>query len=106
MYSSSNHSSGPLSSGQDRTSCRSGSRVVGSPSFRSGRESGVGRNQFLPLGYVGRTALGGPRLHVEAQQRFGVGGADVVPPVSVLDGEPVQPVDGGAGLGLVRSNGL
>src|ERR1700722_9050239 len=101
MSSSSNHSSGPLSSGQARTSSSSGSRLIGSSSVRAGRGAGVGGNEVLHLGDVARTALGGPRLHVEAQQGFGVGGAVVVPPVSVLDGEPVQPVDGGAGLGLV-----
>src|ERR1700734_2555610 len=104
MSSSSNHSNGPLSSGQARTSSRSGSRLIGSSSVRAGREAGVRGNELLDLGDMGRTTLGGPRFHVEAEERFGIGRADVVPPFPVVDREPIEPVDRGAGLALVRGD--
>src|SRR6202035_5366501 len=74
-------------------------------SVRAGREAGVGGYELLQLGHVRGAALGCLRLDVETEQWLGVGRTDVVPPIAVLDGEPVQHVDRGASLALVLGDG-
>src|SRR5918995_172775 len=56
-------------------------------------------DQCADLGHVLVARRPGRRLQVEPQQRLGVGGAEVEPPVAVVDREAVDPVLGGVGIG-------
>src|SRR4029077_19486839 len=77
--SSAKYSNGPLSSGQARMSSSFGSRVTASVCLAG--------EEVEDLGGVlaARRLVGG--FQVEAQERLGVAGPQVEPPVAVVDGE-------------------
>ena len=68
---------------------------------RAGRLRPIGRQLGPPDASTSATWRGaglvvGPGLDVEPQQRLGVGRPQVVPPVAVVHGQAVEPVDGAA----------